>query len=498
MKNIPRAKPILIVLALVLSAAFAAACTGPKANPESPTQSPGENGQDGGGIAEPTTQDPLSIYDHDLGEYDFGGEEFKIQIFENAAVRNNIDTPEQNGDMFNDALYKRNRTVEAKFNVKIKEVVIGDFKNDQTRKVILTGDSTVFDMFDSRCPDVFINWVGGLTIPYDDLPVIDLAKPYWNISANKTLTIGGNQYAAIGKFNISSYDISHALLFNKKLINDFMLENPYTLVNEGKWTFDRMEEMMKAVIQDLNGDGIMDLKDDRFGYLTNPKQVLANFWISAGEFSVNKDEDDMPYVAIGGEKFLTVCDRVYSMLWDTGAFAFVEVEQDIPPYAIEMFGNNQTLFLDTTLLLIESMRSMEMDFGIIPYPKWNEQQENYVSRVEYYMVQQVPITNADPERAGVMLEALNSESAKTIFPAFFETALKTKYARDDESAEMLDLILNTLVIDIGDTTMAHLIRDGFMARMFATKDRNIVSKLAGAEGSFKSFLRDVQKKLPGV
>jgi len=143
------------------------------------------------------------------------------------------------------------------------------------------------------------------------------------------------------------------------------------------------------------------------------------------------------------------------------------------------------------LFVIEKIRSMDVEFGIIPYPKYDSAQPEYVSRVEYYMAMQVPITNSDLERAGAMLEALNSESAKTIIPAYYEIALKSKYARDDDSAQMLDLIFNTLVVDIGDTTLCDKIRDAFMAAMFEKNDRNLASKIESTEAIIQKFAEKI-------
>jgi len=483
-----------IIAALIILPLLTASCQSPDTNAGS-REGPDTlaDSQDVGGADENIPEDPFAIYKDGLGEYDFNGDEFKIQIFENENVRNNIDAAEENGEVFNDALYKRNRTVEERFNVIIKEVETEDFRNAQTKRTILAGDASVFDMFDSRCPDAFANWQEGLIVSYDAIPNIDLSKPYWNRSANKTLTLGKNQYAAIGNFNFASYEISHALLFNKSMVQNFGLESPYALVTENKWTFDKMEEMMKLVISDLNGDGVMD-DNDRYGYLTHPKQVLPNFWIAGGVFSVGKDENDMPYLAMGNEKFFSVFDRVFAMMWDTGAYYLGKGGPDIPEYAIRMFSNGQSLFMDTTLFVIERMRGMETDFGIIPYPKYDEKQENYVSRVEYYMTMQIPATNPDAARAGVMLEALNSESAKTIIPAFYDIALKTKYARDDESSQMLDLIFNTLVVDIGDTTLCDKIRDAFMAAMFEKNDRNLASKIESTEKIIQKFIESMPEK----
>ena len=486
MKNKIIIKSIMLVMFCILALLLTMACQSPKTESEN-SDNADVNNENADEISETEPEDPFAMYNDGLGEYNFNGEEFKIQIFYNENVHNNIDIPEETGEIFSDALYKRNRTIEERFNVVIKEVETTDFQNAQSKRVILAGDSSVFDMFDSRCPDALTNWQEGLVVPYNNIPNIDLTKPYWNLSANKTLTLAGTQYVAIGNFNFASYELSHALLFNKNMIQEFGLESPYLIVSDGNWTFDKMEEMMKVVIHDLNGDGAMD-GSDRYGYLSHPKQALPNFWISGGTFSVGKDSDDIPYLAMENERFINVFDKIFAMMWDTGAYYLGQGGPDIPTYAIEMFSNNQSLFMDTTFFVIERMRSAEVDFGIIPYPKYDAAQSDYASRMEYYMAMQIPVTNPDLERAGVMLEALNSESAKTIIPAYYEIALKTKYARDDESSKMLDLIFNTLVVDIGDTTLCDKIRDGFMASMFETNNRNLSSKIESTAKTIQTFI----------
>jgi len=88
-----------------------------------------------------------------------------------------------------------------------------------------------------------------------------------------------------------------------------------------------------------------------------------------------------------------------------------------------------------------------------------------------------------------MLEALQSESAKTVRPAYYDIALKTKYTRDDDSVEMLDLIFNTRVVDIGDTTLCGEIRDGFMAQMFSSNNRDLASKSKQMGAILKNLMR---------
>jgi hypothetical protein len=94
---------------------------------------------------------------------------------------------------------------------------------------------------------------------------------------------------------------------------------------------------------------------------------------------------------------------------------------------------------------------MEADFGIIPPPKFDEQQDRYYVYVDPWCTSavSVPITS-DYERTGLLLEALTYESRYTLLPAYYDINLKTKFARDDESKEMIDIILDNRLYDIGD------------------------------------------------
>lgn len=478
-----------VILLMVLSLSILLTLSCQNAVNDTTNNTPNVGGEDTDN-AESIPEDPYEKFKDSVGEHNFNGEEFKIQVFDNANNNLTVDVETETGDPYNDAMYRRNRDIEERFNVVIKQIITSDDGLAKTKSTIIAGDTESFDIFLARCPNALSVWQEGLAYSYDDIPYIDLSKPYWIQSANKTLTLKGNQYVAIGDFNINAYFLSHTIIFNKGMIGNFNLDNPYNLVNNEKWTFDKMEEMMKVVINDVNGDGIMD-DNDRYGYLANPKEVLPSFWIAADTFSVGKDSDDIPYLAMGSEKFITAFDKTFNILWDSGAYYKVAGGPDIPENAIKMFGNNQSLFMDMTFIILHKIRGMETDFGIIPYPKINEAQNDYVSRIEYYMTFNVPVITLQLERAGIMLEVLNSYSATSIIPVFYDNALKAKAARDEESEKMIDLILRTLVVDIGDTTLCDKIRDGFVAKMFETNDRNLTSKLASTETIIQNFIEKI-------
>lgn len=108
------------------------------------------------------------------------------------------------------------------------------------------------------------------------------------------------------------------------------------------------------------------------------------------------------------------------------------------------------LFLPGSLYDITGYRSMENDFGVLPYPKHSEEQERYYNYVASHVcpVISVPVTNSDIESTGLLLEALSRESSDTIVNAYIELNLMTKVARDDSSAEMMRLIFATKRYDL--------------------------------------------------
>lgn len=55
--------------------------------------------------------------------------------------------------------------------------------------------------------------------------------------------------------------------------------------------------------------------------------------------------------------------------------------------------------------------------------------------------------------------------------------MKGKYSRDNQSSQMLDLLYDTRVYDLGDSFWCDIIRDNFIKTMMTTNDRNLSSNL---------------------
>ena len=462
---------ILICMFLAIFASCASDSKSPGTNESAGTPDSAAHSADG---ETPAAADDASWND-DLN-FDFNGYTFRFLTrtvdFFNCA----IDYEEISGEVLEDAIYERNRRIEDRFNITFKNIT--NYDSSKARNSIKAG-SDDYDLIMTRNPDAFTIFAQeGLISGLNTLTYINLDKPYWDKYVTNELSIANKRYFACGAFNLSAYDFVHVLIFNKKLLFDYGMPNPYEKVKSGTWTYDAFEEMAKTATRNLSGGDKMG-KDDAYGFLSAPKQVLPGFWISAGLKSIAKDENDIPYSTMESEKFLEVFGRIYSMTWDNNSW-FVNTDgSNIPPDLRNMFQNDQGLFMDCTFFYLKSLRSMDSDFGILPYPKYNEQQDKYYSRMEGCELFFAPITSSQEslDRSSVILEALSSESAKTVVPVYYDLALKTKFTRDEESAEIIDILFENRVFDLGDTAWCDKVRDPIFAEMFKKNNRDLVSKL---------------------
>ena len=389
-----------------------------------------------------------------------------------------LDVESSTGDVLNDAIYTRNRRVEDLLKVRIHGVE-DDSYEAAVKNMILAGDGT-YDIIQLNDRDGLAFAQEGLVYSINDLKYVDLDKPWWSQTLNSALSIGNKQYFAYGDYNLTTYDYTHVLVFNKDVAEKYSVGNIYDTVFGGKWTFDTYSGFAKKTTHDLNGDSKMG-KDDIYGLISQPKHVLPCFWISAGVESVSKNPDDIPVFDLDkNDKFREVIEKIFGITWDDGTW------YNINDTTTELFQSGHSLFMDTSFNLVSNLRDMDSDFGIIPYPKFDESQTDYYSRVEGGLVSIIPKTNEKLDMTGAVLEALSYESRQTVIPAYYEIALKGKYARDPESVEMLDLIFAGRIYDLGDTYWCTILRDGIFQDMFKKNNRDYASVVAGVKPKIES------------
>lgn len=428
-------------------------------------------------------------------DLDFEGKIFTFGVVDNENARNPIVMEELTGEVLNDAQYNTIQETNEALNVKVAEFLMtcGYPASQDVKNTVTAGDDVlqVANIFCAGIPSVL---GGGYVLSYNDVPYIDLSSEWWDQKVNDTLVISGIRYAVNGDLNITTHDLTYALIFSKNQITDYQMESPYDLVDSGKWTMDKMSEYMVAVTRDADGDGEYT-DQDNYGYASSTKMTLPSFWIGAGETTITLNEEQIPTPTMDDERFNDVFQKVFAITYDTGVRYKNTNENDVPTDVIPLFESNKILFMDCSLFHISALRESDTDFGIIPYPKYDENQESYYARVSYFMPSVMPSTNKDLKLVGAVLEYANYRAKVNITPAYYDITLKGKVSRDEESVEMLDLLLANRVVDLGDTLFCGSVRDGFFTDMYRNDDRSLASVI---QKRYKMLNREIEKMVSGI
>jgi hypothetical protein len=282
-----------------------------------------------------------------------------------------------------------------------------------------------------------------------------VSKPWWSEGEIKGLSVGNKLFLSLSDLSISSTHYAYMIYFNKELQKEYNVENLYEIVRGGKWTFDKLSEVTKDITTDLNGDGEMT-EDDKYGAIVS--YGALNFFYAAGNTIMSKDENNYPYLNILTERSINTFEKAY----DICHADYTQFAPGWENYADmnAMFISDKALFYVTNLERIDALRDMNSDFGVLPYPKLDEAQDKYYTYVDGHSpLLGVPKTASNLERTGAIVEELSYLSRKYVVPAYYDVTLKTKFARDDESAEMLDYIIDGRVYDFGyvyDGTTAYI------------------------------------------
>jgi hypothetical protein len=292
----------------------------------------------------------------------------------------------------------------------------------------------------------------------------------------------------LSDLSFSSNENLYCIFFNKQLTKDYGVEDPYELVRSNKWTFDKFSEVMKVGTTDLDGNGKMDDKD-RYGYICT---AAVQFLWAGGGHMMKKDENDIPVLDLINPRTLDIYDKTYDIMnsedsyskelwWFTGD-------------TIGMFANSQGVFYGNQLCRVNELRNTEFDFGIIPFPKYESAQERYYSYVDgHASMMNIPLMLPNPEWTGMIIEELSYLSYKDILPVYYDVVLNVKLVRDEESVEMLKILLDSKVFD-----PAYIMSSAFTGMWVDTinqKKRDFVSAYEKQEAS---QLKALQKKIDAI
>ena len=471
---------LLMSLCLLAGSLSLAACSTPD----------GETGTtDGGSVGESeTVEDPRATLDNPEVNYD--GYVFRVRSIASETHYTALDPGKLTGEAVNDAIYERNRKIESEYGIEFQcdTSDITDNYVTMEKQVMAGSGDDGYDLIMLISRNAFSAALQNYLINYEKLPYVDTDKEYYFGEINQQFTIGNNTFFAYGSENVNVFSLSSALFFNKEIVTEQGMGNLYDDVRNRKWTYDRLYTLAAQATGDTNGDGTVRFGDDVLGLIGNYDRTIPCFWIAAGEKLIVKDGEDLPvYTAHGNERMIDIMQEAAAQ-FATDAFDVYGADER----RLQTFMDGKALFLSTGIGELHRLKAVELDYGVLPWPMYDENQKDYVSRCGDAWLHCVPTNTKDPERTSVIMQALAYYSYGTVYKAYYDQALTAQYVRDPDSVDMMQIILSTLSVDLGDTIWFESLRFP-ITKTFLDKKGNI-----GMASTFKVYERIAKREIDKV
>lgn len=391
-----------------------------------------------------------SIYDV-LPEKDYGGYEFRVLNNISDFAYTNFGSNGQTGETLDDAIYERNAAVEEALNITLTIKDMEYYDVISTVKNFVMAGEDAYDIYFNELHFVLNDAMSGYLLDLSQVSTLNFDNPWWNKSAIESATIGDPIYAAFGDLHLMYYECFIPVVFNKQILTELDLDDPYTLVRNGTWTLDVMAEMAKAAKNDVDGDGKWTVAD-RYGigvYAHN----ITSLTTAAETDIITKDADNMPVWNGLTEKFVDVYGKLVSTMFadksDNVVFADGFISENGSQILHVMMQSGQVLFYIEPVGSIKRLRDVDYEIGVVPTPKYDESQDGYRSYIFHgASAMGIPKTNPDTERTGVVAEYLAAYSHETVMQTYFDETLDFKYIQDDEGQAMLDIMFSNGTVEL--------------------------------------------------
>ncbi|MBP5271323.1 MAG: hypothetical protein ILO42_10235 [Clostridia bacterium] len=366
------------------------------------------------------------------------------------------------GDLIKDAICERQLRVEERLNCKIEENVLGSNYAATIRTVAAGSPEDAYDLCQMTASDAYTLFLEGYLYDQAKIGTMNLDNPWWEKRFNDEVNLGGKRYVSFGNESLIFYSSFYLFVFNKQMIEDYEgLESPYDLVKNNQWTWDKAYEMMKTVASD-GGDGSCDPGTDDILGITGHINHSRNLIFSSGISICQRDDEGMLTYDGLSENYVDAFSKFTRyFITDSAAaiagaaqnkYAGYQSQSGVKNY-ISVFIEDKSLFLTTGTNEIMQIREGTTEYGIVVVPKYDANQERFVTPV-YSAAEGIVIPSAtlEPERSGLFAEALGAYSYNNIIDKHIRIVLHYRAANDPTAIEMINLAYENGLIDVA---MAH-------------------------------------------
>ena len=378
------------------------------------------------------------------------GEEFYLSIQPDSNYVEYHWVKESDNDALSQAIYNRQQMIYEYLGVEIVGTKTETSKNyvDPFKTAVKNKDGSVDSVLTHHYHgiDSFIS--GNYLADYNDYAQLDLNADYWNIGIMEDVAINGEMFLGKSDFNILC---TYVILFNKEMLDkygDTMSESVYSMVDNYRWTLDRMISLAKLVYVDATGDG--QTIDDTFGIIGEQDAAVCGFLL-AGDVSMISPDESGKYTLsvfneVNKEKTTAIVEKLHELSKSDSAWFW--------PWA-----SNKTVDFQagTSLMILANTNKLpyylnyDINFGVLPYPMYDENQKDVGYRsLQFGGFTCIPSYVRNPEMVGDTLEMLSFYS-KDVNVTFYEKLLGKQVADVPDDTRMLEIVWDGIGTDFAQT-----------------------------------------------
>lgn len=426
---------------------------------------------------------------------DFRGEEFVIcaRTTDDVSFPSDIEIYSEEPDAISTAIRERNALIESLYNCTIRLEPSED-PPSLVNAEVTSGKQTI-DMYTVHYAGERMATSGN---NYNLLSLgIDFSNEWWDQNYAKSYTIKSASgtpalYGMVGDFALTAYTATHALFFNKNVyetqIEQALGYDIYQLVRDGDWTMDVFVEMIKKAGTDNNGNSAYSYSEGDILGWARTTHATHGLHAATGLQLITNENQTLSFNALNNVNAWSVNIDKAIEVWNVEqaeTLGYTDVRNALTA------GN--TLFASEVLDVLRRMKDADVSCGLVPYPKYSKAQENYAHYVDNHLTAYcVPTSVVEIETMGQFIELFAAHSRKIVRSAWIDT-YAYEYCGDADSAEMLDIVLNTRTYDPGYIYWATI--EGEVSQMINSGKNNFTkwvdkraASITGAGGMIETYI----------
>ena len=389
-----------------------------------------------------------------LPDMDWGGEQYRLLGREGSwAFQKNFEMAyeEMPQDVVGVAVWNRNIAIKDKYGLEV--VAKFDSSPYNVAKISLEAGDDLYDLV-ACSPELMHNLAEeSYLVNLIGAPYINFEHETWNAYANEQLTMGGKLFYTTNKFLLQDKHRSWAMFYNRTMAREVNAGYFEDFVFDGTWTIDKLIELSKLGAKELDGAQGMSMYD-QFGMVLGDRYAFVQILYGMGFRLSEKGSNGYPKLVGTTDQILAMIDKAYELAKNVDVTFCDGVRMDPAENATEtglnIFYAGRGLVVAEAVSELDNMDKIDFEFGILPNPKYNENQENYyaIPNRSNGSLFGVPATVENVDKAMFGLEAISEESVDTSYFEYIETKCKLQDAYDEDAAKCLDIIFDGVVYDI--------------------------------------------------